>query len=234
MQNGLLALGAVTLLGVGAGVVADPSHAADGPPEPQRAAAVGPDAPLTIRIGPFRQGLRQITLGGYDTSERLGGAIERFGTPTRRALIAQTSCSVAWRDLGLSMIFSNFGLANPCSGKGGLAQTAQVGGSRWRAAKGLSPGDSASEIKVAYPQAFRCNRRFIRADRGFRIFPMRPGDYPRARARCGASQSRMNGRWWLVGDYSIVGLEGYRPVLSAVVQGGEIRRFDVVIGRAGD
>jgi hypothetical protein len=100
-------------------------------------------------------------IGGFHPYQdpTLGAAIDVFGTPdSKRSLDGGNACIVRWRDVGLKVTFANFGSADACTWKGGLAQVADIRGDnteRWRTNEGLRIGDSEARLRDRYPNAAR-------------------------------------------------------------------------------
>jgi hypothetical protein len=83
---------------------------------------------------------------------RLGAAIRAYGEPTSRRGGGEI-CTVRWADLGVKIVFVNFGGFDSCKRRG-LAQKAVVSGDRpWRTARGLRLGDSTAKAMNLYPRA---------------------------------------------------------------------------------
>jgi hypothetical protein len=119
-----------------------------------------PASALTIRT---RQG-RISQLGPFVPREdaRLGAAIDAYGPPTAKARTSDgLACHVFWWKFQLRIIFSNFGGTDPCSRRGGFAQSALIGTDKaWQTDRGLRVGNRIRRIKRLYPHATRHGRRW--------------------------------------------------------------------------
>jgi hypothetical protein len=128
----------------------------------------------------------------------LGGAIERFGTPSRyrrdRAS-GWNGCVVTWRRYGLQIFFYNLGGNDSCRPETGFFRDAIMTGRSWRTASGLRIGHPTSFIRRYHPRA--------RHD-------------PRAR-----------NWWWLVTRTFPYGEGGEYAALTAKVRNGRVAAFAV-------
>lgn len=83
---------------------------------------------------------------------RLGAAIRAYGEPSSRRGGGEI-CRARWADLGVKIVFVNFGGFDSCKRRG-LAQKAVVSGDRpWRTARGLRLGDTTAKAMNVYPRA---------------------------------------------------------------------------------
>ena len=98
-------------------------------------------------------------IGGFAVKRdgTLGGAIDKFGTPTRyrRDRTGWNGCIVNWSGLGLEIFFYNLGGRNSCSPAYGYFRDAILTGRQWRTASGLRIGHSAQLISRYHPRAKR-------------------------------------------------------------------------------
>jgi len=139
-------------------------------------------------------------IAGYAVKKdgTLGGAIERFGTPSRyrrdRAS-GWNGCVVNWRRFGLQIFFYNLGGRDSCRPATGFFRDAIMTGPSWRTARGLRIGHRASLIRRYHPRA--------RQD-------------PRAR-----------NWWWLVTRTFPYGGGGEYAALTAKVRNGRVAAFAV-------
>jgi hypothetical protein len=91
---------------------------------------------------------------------RLGAAIRAFGEPSGTSGGGEI-CRVRWADLGLRIVFQNFGGVDSCEPSGGRAQKAVVAGDRrWRTKRGLRIGNGVDRLERLYPRARRTPRGF--------------------------------------------------------------------------
>ena len=101
-----------------------------------------------------------VTLGGFHPSRgaTLAHATRALGDPSGRRRLGEEVCRVRWSDIGLLVMFSNFGGTDSCDADGGFAQTAVIKGSAardWRTDKGLRIGSRESSIRRLHPSATR-------------------------------------------------------------------------------
>jgi hypothetical protein len=95
--------------------------------------------------------------GPFDASlHGAGDARGLFGRPTEIVRPGGESCDFGWQDLGLHILFANFGAADPC--QEGRAQEIRAGGFAaelvgWHTPAGLAVGDSSEKLFRLYPQA---------------------------------------------------------------------------------
>jgi hypothetical protein len=95
--------------------------------------------------------------GPFDASlHGAGDARGLFGRPTEIFESGGESCDFGWQDLGLHILFVNFGAPDPC--QEGRAQEIRAGGFAaelvgWHTPAGLAVGDSSEKLFRLYPQA---------------------------------------------------------------------------------
>ena len=83
---------------------------------------------------------------------RLAAALRAYGEPTSMSGAGSESCRVSWRELGLTMLFANFGAVDACDPDEGLAQRAIVKRrKRWHTQRGLHIGDHLRKLDRLYP-----------------------------------------------------------------------------------
>lgn len=86
-------------------------------------------------------------------------AIAAFGSPTSISNYPSSACRHNWDDLGLSIVFANFGRGDPCGEEGRVATFEAVGsaaeGAGWHTAEDARVGVSAAELERLYPGAKR-------------------------------------------------------------------------------
>jgi hypothetical protein len=94
-------------------------------------------------------------LAGYrvQADGTLGGAVERFGRPSRLARTSDLTCSAAWSGRGLRMGFYNLGGFDPCSPRRGHFSHAVVTGTQWATDRGLAIGNRSKRLQRLYPEA---------------------------------------------------------------------------------
>jgi len=96
-------------------------------------------------------------IGSFRTAtEGPAEAVDAFGEPSMTSKPERESCSMLWSDLGLEMLFANFGGGNPCR-LGGAQQVTVRGLSAqlvdWETDRGLVVGAPAAEVFDLYPDA---------------------------------------------------------------------------------
>jgi hypothetical protein len=95
---------------------------------------------------------------------RLRAAIRAYGEPTASSGGGEI-CRVRWEELGVRIVFQNFGGVDSCEPSGGRAQKAVVeGDNRWRTLKGLRLGNTVARLQQLYPNARRTPRGFRLAE----------------------------------------------------------------------
>ncbi len=101
-------------------------------------------------------GTQPISIGGLDfASGSLPQAIQVFGVPSFYSDL-DASCPADWLDIGLRVVFANFGGADPCGPHGRvsratvhLSEGEQVG---WQTNLGLKLGDQQERLIQLYPR----------------------------------------------------------------------------------
>ncbi len=170
-----------------------------------RARASATQNRLVIRTDP--RGVQSLGPWRVRRDPTLGRASERFGAPSSKRRRYDEACRVAWRPIGLVVLFANFGLGNPCRPEEGLAQRVVIRGSNgeeWRTRRGLRLGQREQAIPRRHRSAVR------KSPRSWWI---------------------VTGRT-LIGDCPA---EGCRyPVLEARVRDSRVRSFRLFVGAAGD
>ncbi|HEX5982896.1 MAG TPA: hypothetical protein VFY69_01695 [Solirubrobacterales bacterium] len=86
-------------------------------------------------------------------------AIAAFGTPTSVVDSSSSVCHFDWDDLGLSIVFANFGRGNACGEQGRIASFDLLGSAAeqagWHTAEGARVGLAAADLERLYPGAAR-------------------------------------------------------------------------------
>jgi hypothetical protein len=151
------------------------------------------------------------TLGGFHPKRNptLRAAIRALGQPSGKRGRGSEACTVRWSDIGLVVLFANFGANDACSPGFGRVQSVVIKGSKarpWRTDRGLRLGDSLARLRLLYPAtAYHSG-----------------GYYPQS--------------WWLVVGSSPYG-QGCPcpvPVLRAKLTRGRASSFRLWVGAAGD
>jgi hypothetical protein len=101
---------------------------------------------------------RVVRLGPLDPLEASPvQALAELGTPTGISLYPDTVCNVTWGDLGLTIVFANFGGSDPCGPNGRIASFDLRGSpaaqAEWHTDRGAQVGTSATELNDLYPGA---------------------------------------------------------------------------------
>ncbi len=81
-----------------------------------------------------------------------------FGKPSSIGTTG-SSCQAGWRNLGLRILFANFGGGNDACGLG-KAQTVSAFGKSWRTSRGLQVGAPVKTLRKLYPGALRKGRTY--------------------------------------------------------------------------
>lgn len=98
-------------------------------------------AGVVKRIGDFRP----------SRNAKLAAAVRAYGEPSSTSGGGE-ACKARWRDLGLTILFANFGGGDSCDPGVGLAQRATVKRvRRWHTPRGLHIGDSLRKLDRLYP-----------------------------------------------------------------------------------
>lgn len=100
-----------------------------------------------------------VTVGGFHPlrDARLRAAIRALGEPTGSSGGGE-ACRVRWSNIGLLMLFANFGGGDACAPDQGYAQVLTIKGSkagRWQTDRGLRLGHREREIPRRHPDATR-------------------------------------------------------------------------------
>jgi len=86
-------------------------------------------------------------------------AIAAFGTPTAVSNYPSDACTYSWGDLGLKIIFANFGAGNPCGEAGRIGSFELIGSAAeqagWHTAEGARVGSTPAALTRLYPRAAR-------------------------------------------------------------------------------
>jgi len=86
-------------------------------------------------------------------------AVAAFGTPTFVTNYPSSSCNYSWGDLGLEIVFANFGRGDPCGEAGQIGSFELVGSAAeqagWHTAEGARVGSTATALERLYPGATR-------------------------------------------------------------------------------
>lgn len=144
-------------------------------------------------------------------------ALIDFGDPSFVS-IDEPVCEISWGDLGLQMMFVNFGGSNPCGPSGrvgsfGLSgQEAEDAG--WKTQAGLSVGDPESAMRRAYPAA--------RAAQPYGSFN---------ESYFGGDEGEV---FLLAEKQSLIGSGGTTPTVLALVNEGKVKGLEFLIGAGGD
>jgi endonuclease YncB( thermonuclease family) len=160
---------------------------------------------LVIRTDP--RGVQSLGPWPVQRDPTLGAASDRFGAPSSKRRRYDEACRVAWRPIGLVVLFANFGLGNACRPDDGLAQRVVIRGSNgkaWRTRRGLRLGQREQAIRRRHRSAVRKSSRswWIVTGRSF------IGDCPPNGCRY--------------------------PVLEARVRDRRVQSFRLFVGAAGD
>jgi len=118
----------------------------------------------------------------------LAAARAAFGRPSRRR-DRDSLCPVAWRGIGVRILFANFGAGGACAPRLGRAQVAVVSGRRWRTAQGLRIGATPRRLREVYPRADRVGARSYRIVTAFTPFGV---DRPYAVVSARLSEGRVS------------------------------------------
>lgn len=143
-------------------------------------------------------------LGGFHPlrNPTVGAAVASFGHPSsRRPRYGGSGCSIAWRRIGLTMTFAYYG------GGGGRRGAC-------RARYGI-----AKLALIRGPQALRWQ-----TDRGARI-----GDSREQLERHHPSAVEWEGNYWLAIGRSVLGADASYPILTALIDGGEVSGFEAMM-----
>jgi hypothetical protein len=81
-----------------------------------------------------------------------------FGKPSSVGTTGN-SCQAGWRNLGLRILFANFGGGDDACGLG-KAQTVSAFGKSWRTSRGLQVGAPVKTLRKLYPGAVRKGRTY--------------------------------------------------------------------------
>ena len=86
-------------------------------------------------------------------------AVAAFGTPTSVANYPDEVCTYSWGDLGLKIVFANFGAGNPCGEAGRIASFELLGAAAeqagWHTAEGARIGSTSAALGRLYPGTVR-------------------------------------------------------------------------------
>lgn len=86
-------------------------------------------------------------------------AIAAFGTPTSITNYPSSSCNYSWGDLGLKLVFANFGGGGPCGEAGRIGSFELAGEAAeqagWRTGEGARVGTTATALERLFPGATR-------------------------------------------------------------------------------
>jgi hypothetical protein len=98
-----------------------------------------------------------VTIGGFHPLKdaRLRAAIRALGEPTGTSG-GGDSCNVRWSNIGLLILFANFGGGEACEPGDGYAQVLVIKGKkahRWQTNRGLRIGDTVAELRRRHPEA---------------------------------------------------------------------------------
>ena len=138
-------------------------------------------APALSQLSFLIQGDYRIGAYAVKVDGSFAGAIDVFGAPTaRRRGWAGVGCNVAWRPIGLSILFYNLGGGDACAPASGRFRTATMSGPLWKTSKGLAVGDSVAKLRRIYPRATPHGRAWWLVTRFTRIGDNR--NYPGLRA----------------------------------------------------
>ena len=105
-----------------------------------------------------------------------------FGRPSS-SRDRDSLCPIAWRSVGVRILFANFGAGSACAPRLGSAQVAVVSGRRWRTAQGLRIGETPGRLREVYPGADRVGARSYRIVTGRNVFGSDDGPYAVVSAR---------------------------------------------------
>jgi hypothetical protein len=99
--------------------------------------------------------VRDVSIGGFRRDGTVASAIAVFGQPTSREQGRYDTCTLTWRDLGLTMetYYTNAQL-DPCGPEGRHRRTT-ITSRRWRTSAGLRVGDSLRRLRGLYRRARR-------------------------------------------------------------------------------
>jgi hypothetical protein len=86
-------------------------------------------------------------------------AVAAFGTPTAVSRYPDAACTYSWGDLGLKIVFANFGGGNPCGEAGRIGSFELIGSAAeqagWHTAEGAKVGSTPAALGRLYPGAVR-------------------------------------------------------------------------------
>jgi hypothetical protein len=119
-------------------------------------------APYTIRVqGSADSFGRVLAIGDFKPHRDplYGSAVSAFGEPdVENSRWGGGGCKVSWHDVGLKVLFANFGGGSACDEELGRSQSARAYGDRWRTTKGLRVGNRLGRLQHLYPAATRHGR----------------------------------------------------------------------------
>ena len=125
-----------------------------------------------LRIGDFRP----------QRNATVAAARAAFGRPSS-SRDRDSLCPIAWRSVGVRILFADFGAGNACAPRLGSAQVAVVSGRRWRTAQGLGIGATPGRLREVYPGADRVGARSYRIVTGRNVFGSDDAPYAVVSAR---------------------------------------------------
>jgi hypothetical protein len=125
-----------------------------------------------LRIGDFRP----------QRDATVAAARAAFGRPSSTGA-GRNACPIAWRGIGIRILFANFGAGSACAPRLGSAQVAVVRGRRWSTAQGLRVGATPKRLREVYPGADRVGARSYRIVSARRVFGESNGRYAVVSAR---------------------------------------------------
>jgi hypothetical protein len=169
--------------------------------DPARTIAMTPDGDRVTRIGDL-----DVAEADPQAARAVFGR-ESLITPSR------STCVIAWGEIGLEIVFANFGGSNAC-GPDGAIGTASMGSEEgveegWTTESGLALGDGEAELRELYPRA-------------------QPFEFP-------APNPQYEGeRLVLASAFTPIGEGGDTPTVTAVVADGEVIAFELYVGAAGE
>ncbi|HKH64033.1 MAG TPA: hypothetical protein VKA35_01065 [Solirubrobacterales bacterium] len=95
-------------------------------------------------------------------------AVAAFGTPTAVSHYPDAACTYGWGDLGLKIVFANFGGGNPCGEAGRIGSFELIGSAAeqagWHTAEGARVGSSSAALSRLYPGAVRSGEEMLLID----------------------------------------------------------------------
>ena len=187
MGNGLVALALVAGAVAGGASAAVPDGEASATSRVDRDAGAPASAARSFVVDArgSSSGLGRVLRIGDLRPQRdatVAAARAAFGRPSSRRDRGNL-CPIAWRAIGVRILFANFGGGSACAPRLGRAQVAVVSGRRWRTAQGLRIGATPGRLREVYPGADRVGARSYRIVTGRSVIGSDDGPYAVVSAR---------------------------------------------------